>query len=112
MKVRYTLEALDHLDAISDYIGARNPIAARRVLGRIRAAAERLGEFPNMGHAGLVPGTSEWSVRGLPYVIVHQVDGDAKEWSCLACFTARRIVNIPETVGLDGLSHSSGKGCA
>jgi plasmid stabilization system protein ParE len=74
------------MHAISDYIGARNPIAARRVLGRIRAAAERLGEFPHMGHAGLVPGTSEWSVRGLPYVIVHQVDDDAKEVIVLGVF--------------------------
>jgi toxin ParE1/3/4 len=39
-----------------------------------------------MGHAGLVPGTSEWSVRGLPYVIVHQVDDDAKEVIVLGVF--------------------------
>jgi plasmid stabilization system protein ParE len=37
-------------------------------------AAERLTEFPRMGHAGRVAGTHEWVVRGLPYVIVYQSD--------------------------------------
>ena len=49
MKVRYTLDALEHLDAIGAYIEARNPEAARRVIARIRAAADRLSEFPRIG---------------------------------------------------------------
>ena len=59
MNVRYTLEATGHMDVIHAYIEARNPQAARRVIERIRAAAERLGEFPQIGHAGLVAGTRE-----------------------------------------------------
>jgi plasmid stabilization system protein ParE len=45
MRVRYTLEALAHLDAIHSYIEPRNPVAAQRVIARIRAAADRLGEI-------------------------------------------------------------------
>ena len=37
-------------------------------------AAERLTEFPRMGHTGRVAGTYEWVVRGLPYIIVYQAD--------------------------------------
>jgi plasmid stabilization system protein ParE len=43
------------------------------VTGRIRAAAERLHSFPRMGHAGVVPDTFEWNVRGLPYIIVYEL---------------------------------------
>ena len=64
MKVRYTLEALGHMDVIYAYIEARNPEAARRVIQRIRAAAERLSEFPHIGHAGLVARMSGRAIRG------------------------------------------------
>jgi toxin ParE1/3/4 len=86
MKVRYTLEALEHIDAIGAYIEARNPEAARRVIARIRAAADRLGEFPRIGHVGLVAGTFEWPVRGLPYIIVHQLDVAADEVVVIGVF--------------------------
>jgi toxin ParE1/3/4 len=72
MKVRYTIDALLHLAAIHAYIDERNPLAAARVVGRIRAAAERLGESPQIGHAGTAAGTREWAVVGLPYVVVHE----------------------------------------
>ena len=86
MRVRYTLEALAHLDAIHSYIEPRNPNAAQRVIARIRAAADRLGEFPNIGHQGLVAGTCEWSVKGLPYVIVHELNFEANEVVVLGVF--------------------------
>jgi toxin ParE1/3/4 len=86
MKVRYTLEALEHMDVIFAYIEPRNPIAAGRVIARIRAAAERLGEFPKIGQAGLAAGTLEWPVKGLPYVIVHELDADTDELVVLGVF--------------------------
>ena len=84
--VRYTLEALGHLDTIHSYIEAHNPVAAQHVIARIRAAAERLGEFPNIGHKGLVAGTYEWSVKGFPYVIVHELNLDAREVIIIGVF--------------------------
>ena len=74
MRVRFTLEAIEHIDAIHSFIEGRNPEAARRVIERIRAATERLAEFPQIGHPGLVAGTREWVVQGLPYIIVYELD--------------------------------------
>ena len=42
-------------------------------MARVRAAAERLGEHPRIGHAGTAPDTLEWIVTGLPYVIVYEI---------------------------------------
>ena len=74
LKVRYTVDALLHIAAIHSYIDERNPTAATRNVARIRAAAERLGEFPQMGRSGAAAGTQEWVVRGLPYIIVHELN--------------------------------------
>ena len=86
LKLRYTAEALAHISAIHDYIGSRDPTAATSVVRRIRAAAERMRQFPHIGHLGIVPGTMEWTVRGLPYVIVHEVDPDQGEVTILAVY--------------------------
>jgi toxin ParE1/3/4 len=74
MKVRYTIDALLHIAAIHAYINERNPVAATRVIARIRAAADRLGDTPQIGHGGAAPETREWVVVGLPYVIVHELN--------------------------------------
>jgi plasmid stabilization system protein ParE len=74
MRLRYTRRAQRHIDGIHGYIAERNPDAARRVIQRIRATADLLQEFPLAGHAGLVTGTREMIVVGLPYVIVHRID--------------------------------------
>jgi toxin ParE1/3/4 len=74
MKVRYTIDALLHIAAIHTYITERNPVAAARVVTRIRMAADRLGELPHIGHAGTLAGTREWVVAGLPYVVVHELN--------------------------------------
>ena len=67
MKLRYTAEARRHIAAIFNYINERNPVAATQVVARVRLAAERLTEFPRIGHTGRVSGTHEWVVHGLPY---------------------------------------------
>ena len=72
LKVRYTVDALLHIAAVHAFIEERNPLAATRVIARVRAAAEQLGEHPRIGHAGPAPGTLEWVVTGLPYVIVYE----------------------------------------
>jgi toxin ParE1/3/4 len=36
-----------------------------------------MAAFPQMGHSGLLPGTREMVVPGLPYIVVHRSDEDA-----------------------------------
>jgi toxin ParE1/3/4 len=86
MKVRFTLEALTHIDGIHFYIQRRSPVAARRIVARIFAETDRLSQFPKIGHPGVVPGTYEWTVPGLPYIIVHELDADENEVIILSVF--------------------------
>jgi plasmid stabilization system protein ParE len=79
MKVRFTLEALTHIAGIRFYIEQRSPRAAIYIVERIFAEADRLGEFPQFGRIGIVPGTYEWTVPRLLYIIVHEVDEDSGE---------------------------------
>jgi toxin ParE1/3/4 len=79
MKVRFTLEALTHIAGVRFYIEQRSAQAAIYITERIFAEADRLGEFPQFGHIGVVPATYEWTVPRLPYVIVHEIDEDSNE---------------------------------
>lgn len=76
MRLRFSARAVRHLHGIEDYIRAQSPSAALDIGRRIRRAAERLKQFPAIGHKGAQQGTREIGVQGLPYIIVHQVDSD------------------------------------
>lgn len=39
-----------------------------------------------MGHVGNAPGTYEWVVTGLPYIVVYEVDSDNDEVKITAVF--------------------------
>jgi toxin ParE1/3/4 len=86
MKLRFTAQALTHIDAIQSYIQARSPAGARHIARRIHVECSRLTEFPQIGHVGMVSGTYEWTVSGLPYVIVHQFDDAQSEVIVLGVF--------------------------
>jgi toxin ParE1/3/4 len=88
MKVRYRRRALSDIEGIHRYLGDRNPRAATEVVGRIRAAAERLGSWPHIGHAGRAPGTHEWVVTESPYIIVYEIDDQMNEIAIIAVFHA------------------------
>jgi addiction module RelE/StbE family toxin len=79
VRLQFTRRARRHLDGIHDYIAERNPQAAVRVIARIRETVELLLEFPLIGHEGLLPGTREIAVPGLPYVIVHRIERPDEE---------------------------------
>jgi len=86
MRLRYTTEALTHLEAINDFISERNPAAARRIAAEIRTAAQRLSEFPHIGRAGDAVGTRQWVVRRSPYLIIYEVDQAADEILVIGVF--------------------------
>jgi plasmid stabilization system protein ParE len=91
MRVRYTIDALFQIAAIHTFIRERNAVAATRVVTHIRAAAERLGEFPEIGRMGAIAGTHEWVVQGLPYIIVHEVRSEDDEVVILAVYHGAQL---------------------
>ncbi|MGE0852261.1 MAG: type II toxin-antitoxin system RelE/ParE family toxin [Hyphomicrobiaceae bacterium] len=91
MRLRYSVEARRQIVEIHSYITARNPRAATRVVERIRAAAELLAEFPYIGRPSREPGTYQWVVRGLPYILVYEIGTPTKdELLILAVFHGAR----------------------
>jgi toxin ParE1/3/4 len=86
MKLRFTFEALSHIDAIHFYIEPKSRPAAAHILNRIFADCDRLAEFPQLGHTGVVPGTHEWTVSALPYIVVYEINENTLELIVLGIF--------------------------
>ena len=86
MKVRFTSEALTHIAGIRSYIEQHSPRAANHIVQRIFLEADRLGEFPQLGRVGTVPGTYEWTVPRLPYIFVHELNDATEEIVVLGFF--------------------------
>jgi toxin ParE1/3/4 len=72
MRVRWLRTALRDLESQIDYIAADDPGAAARISNRIRAAVERLADFPEMGRAGRVPSTRELVVARTRWIVVYR----------------------------------------
>ncbi len=76
MKVRFTVPALEELDAILEYIHQYNPAAAARVESAVRSSAAQLGRFPYLGHPKYKLGVRMFPVRRYPYLIFYTVESD------------------------------------
>jgi toxin ParE1/3/4 len=72
--------------SIQEFIGSRNPKAAERIGAAVGSAVQLLQDFPDAGRPGRVPGTREWLIRGLPYIIVYEVSLDQDELHVLGIF--------------------------
>ena len=71
IEIIWSPTALDHLQAIYEYILADNPAAALDVHEEIERAAGLLQENPRLGHPGRVADTRELVVPAYPtYIIV------------------------------------------
>ena len=79
MRVIIREAAYDDLDRIYAWIAKDRPRAAGSVIDRILESIARLGDLPYMGHVGRAPGTYEWVVTGLPYIVVYKIDSDNNE---------------------------------
>jgi toxin ParE1/3/4 len=75
--VQWSRDALDDLKAQIIHIAAQNPVAARRVAGRIRDTGSAIGEMAT-GRPGRVAGTYEKPVIGLPYIIAYAITGKGR----------------------------------
>ncbi len=79
MKIRWQLAAVSDLGDIRTYISEENRAAAEAVTRRILRSVDRLQSFPNSGRIGVVPGTREVVVPGLPYIVVYVHDDEEVE---------------------------------
>lgn len=79
MKVLFTRRAEADLDAIAEYLGSRNPAAARRVRESILSAVRNLAAFPRAGRAQSTPGLRKHVTRRYAYLIYYVVDDNADE---------------------------------
>jgi len=73
--VRYTRQALGHLDEAREFIAQEHPTAALAIGQRIRQAVSGLSQFPNRGRPGRVPGTRELVITGTPFIAAYRVSG-------------------------------------
>jgi addiction module RelE/StbE family toxin len=78
LNVHFTPQAYDDLTSIRDWIGEDDVRAADRVVGRIVQTAMMFGQFPLLGRPGRVDGTREFSVVGLPYLIVYAIASETE----------------------------------
>jgi plasmid stabilization system protein ParE len=72
----WSLPAIADLDEIADYIAVDNEPAAKRLVERVIAAVDRLGEFPNMGRK--VPELPRLPYRELivaPCRVIYRIEG-------------------------------------
>lgn len=74
MKLVFDDQALADIEDIFEWIARDSPATARSVVDRLLSSTELLISFPSMGHAGHDPGTLEWVVPRLPYIVVYEID--------------------------------------
>ncbi|WP_397449580.1 type II toxin-antitoxin system RelE/ParE family toxin [Pseudomonas sp. NA-150] len=73
MRVEWLRTALKNLDDEAAYIALDNPIAAAGFVSSIVASVEHLAQFPAIGREGRLPGTREWPLPDLPYLIPYRI---------------------------------------
>jgi addiction module RelE/StbE family toxin len=90
LNLNFTPQAREDLLAIRAWIAEDDERAAERVLSRIRQTAMMFGQFPLLGRGGRVDGTREFSVVGLPYVIVYRIASETEIDILTILHTSRR----------------------
>jgi len=73
MMVRWTTPALRDLADIHAFIAERNPGAALKIARLLRAQAEGLTAYPQMGRPGRIEGTRELIVSGSAFIIAYRL---------------------------------------
>jgi toxin ParE1/3/4 len=79
MRVRWLRRALLNLDHEATYIAQDNPKAAAEFILHLRDSTLMLGDQPNLGRPGRIPGTRELVVSNLPYILPYRVRNNTVE---------------------------------
>jgi addiction module RelE/StbE family toxin len=75
--IRWTQQAADDLEVITDYLFDDAPERAEGLVRRIYNAPFDLLKFPYRGRPGRKPGTRELVLSPLPWVVIYRVADDA-----------------------------------
>jgi len=75
MELRWTEQAADDLEQITDYLFENAPERAAEFVRDIYNAPSRLLKFPYLGRPGKKEGTRELVLSPLPYIVVYQITG-------------------------------------
>ena len=59
LKVRWTTQAADDLEAVFEFIAKDKPSAARRIARKVRDCSRLLARYPRLGRVGNEPATRE-----------------------------------------------------
>lgn len=79
MRLRWTTPASRDLEAIGDYIGQDNPVAAAKTIRRILDRTDQLTAHPEIGRVGRVSGTRELVISQTPFIIAYRVRAEQIE---------------------------------
>ncbi len=77
MQLRWSEEAADDLERITNYLFEHTPPHARELLRAIYHAPAALLQFPYRGRPGRKEGTRELVLSPLPYIVVYRISNDA-----------------------------------
>ena len=94
-QVRWSRKALDDLKIVLTYISADDADAGQRVVDRIRAAGDKLGDFAT-GHPARVAGLYEKLVPRLPYIIAYGIDRETTDQTIVIIRVIHASRNWPE----------------
>ena len=70
---------MQNFDQEAGYIAQDNPKAAAKFVLHLRDSASMLGEQPNLGRPGRIPGTRELVITQFPYILPYRVRNDTVE---------------------------------
>jgi toxin ParE1/3/4 len=76
MELRWTEEAANDLEHITDYLFENAPGRAAGLVREIYDAPSALLTVPHRGRPGRKEGTRELVLSPLPYIVVYQITGD------------------------------------
>ena len=90
LNVNLTPQAVDDLYRIREWIARDSDRAAEQTVDRILQTAAMFGGFPMVGRVGRIEATREFSVVGLPYLIVYTVASESEIDVLTVVHTRRR----------------------
>ena len=72
-QLEFSERSIANMEAIRLHISADNPIAANKVIESLTSTADKLMDFPMLGHVGRRLGTRELVLSKYPYTIVYRL---------------------------------------